>query len=107
MRPKEEMAITESMSVMGRKILSHISMCIQNLCTTSASSGMRCTLYLRTVEESISTWITIERRIMQVSLAILIAARERVLSTVVAQGIVAHTRERIQLTGTSTQLRTE
>src|SRR5258708_3421469 len=40
---------------------------------------------------------------MQVSLAILIAAQVRVLSTVVGQVIVAHTRERIQLSGTSTQ----
>src|SRR6266446_6874333 len=97
------MVIMESTSATGQKILSQISLCKRNLCTTPVSSGMRCTLYLQTVEESTSTWITIERQIIRASLAILIAVQAPVLLTVVAQAIVAPTRERIQLSGTSTQ----
>src|SRR5436305_12703146 len=97
------MVIMELMSVMGRRISSPTSMCKQDSCMTSVSSGTLFTQYFQKGAALTSIWIIIERPTTQVSLANLIAAQVRALSIAVVQGIAAHTPELITLTGTFMQ----
>src|SRR3954451_24193457 len=94
------MVIMELMSVTERRISSPTSMCKQDSCMTSVSSGTLCTQYFQKGAALTSIWIIIERPTMPVSLANLIAAQARALSIAAGQGIAAHTQELITLTGT-------
>src|SRR6266550_3930465 len=99
----ERMDIMESISDEERRIWLPISMYKQNLCTISVSSGTHCTRYFQRAVALTSTWTTIGRQTIPVSLVNLIWAPAPALSTVAGQVIVAHTRELITLTGTSGQ----
>src|SRR2546425_10950504 len=76
------MGTTGLISAAERRIWSPISMCKQNSCTISVSSGTHCTQYSRRAGALTSTWTTIERQTIPVSLVNLILAPAHVPSIV-------------------------
>src|SRR5438128_12573161 len=99
------MGTTGLISAAERRIWSPISMCKQNSCTISVSSGTHCTQYSQRAAALTSTWTTIERQTIPVSLVNLILAPAHVPSIVAGLVIVGHTQALFQLTDTTAQAR--